>query len=549
MDVQKVTLADAYGNILTTAGVVSQEDGSEFVVGTSHATPVMGLYEAAPSTVDDGDVGVVGMTDDRALRVHVDNAGGGGEVEGDVAHDAADSGNPVKIGGVANTSTPSGVANGDRVNSWYSANGAAIVGGLATAGQDNTNAVHLAHTGGAVDRPGLAIAMYNGSTWDRVRGDTTNGLDVDVTRLPTAVENAFATIDTTPVLRVAVFDDDDNQITSFGGGSGGGGDATLAEQQTQTAHLSEIEGAVEALETAVTTIDTTPLLRVAVFDNNDTQITSFGGGEGGGGGTQWDDGDDIDTNSQGNLILGATGISGTARVIRVDDDGAVHIADGGNSLTVDGTVGVSGTVTVDGSGVTQPVSAASLPLPSGAATSAKQDTIIGHVDGIEGLLTTIDADTGGILTAVQLIDNAISGSEMQVDVVGALPAGSNLIGLVSAGHNTDAIYQGTTSRTVGRAIIDAATSGNNTLLAAQGASNKIRVHSLFLVSAGEVTVRFESGANGTALTGQMNLVANTGFVLPFNPLGWFETAANTLLNLELSAAVSVDGAFQYSVVQ
>lgn len=33
-------------------------------------------------------------------------------------------------------------------------------------------------------------------------------------------------------------------------------------------------------------------------------------------------------------------------------------------------------------------------LPTGAATSAKQDTIIGHVDGIEALLTTIDSDTG-----------------------------------------------------------------------------------------------------------------------------------------------------------
>jgi hypothetical protein len=37
---------------------------------------------------------------------------------------------------------------------------------------------------------------------------------------------------------------------------------------------------------------------------------------------------------------------------------------------------------------------------TGYATSAKQDTIIGHVDGIEGLLTTIDADTGTIATEV-----------------------------------------------------------------------------------------------------------------------------------------------------
>jgi hypothetical protein len=94
------------------------------------------------------------------------------------------------------------------------------------------------------------------------------------------------------------------------------------------------------------------------------------------------------------------------------------------------------------------------------------------------------------------------------------------------------------------AAIDAATSGDNTLLAAVSAK-KIRVLALFLVAAGRVNVRFESGAGGTALTGQMNLVANTGFVLPYNPAGWFETGSNTLLNMELSAAISCDGSLVY----
>jgi hypothetical protein len=72
---------------------------------------------------------------------------------------------------------------------------------------------------------------------------------------------------------------------------------------------------------------------------------------------------------------------------------------------------------------TMPVSAAALPLPSGAGTSAKQDTIIGHVDGIEGLLTTIDADTSALA-------GAVAGTEVQVDVLTlpALPAGNNNIG-------------------------------------------------------------------------------------------------------------------------
>ena len=76
---------------------------------------------------------------------------------------------------------------------------------------------------------------------------------------------------------------------------------------------------------------------------------------------------------------------------------------------------------------------------SGLSTHAKQDTIIGHLDGVEGkldaiettnnacqvLLGTIDADTGAIKTAVEILDNAISGNEMQVDVVSsALPSGA-----------------------------------------------------------------------------------------------------------------------------
>lgn len=94
------------------------------------------------------------------------------------------------------------------------------------------------------------------------------------------------------------------------------------------------------------------------------------------------------------------------------------------------------------------------------------------------------------------------------------------------------------------AVIDHAVSGDNTLVAAI-ASTKIRVLSLFLIGAAAVTVRFESGASGVALTGQMNVAANGGFVLPFNPSGWFETVAGSLLNLELSGALSVDGCLTY----
>ena len=50
---------------------------------------------------------------------------------------------------------------------------------------------------------------------------------------------------------------------------------------------------------------------------------------------------------------------------------------------------------------------------------------------LDALLDTIKGDTEAIETAVEILDNAISGSEMQVDVVAALPSGTNTIGSVT----------------------------------------------------------------------------------------------------------------------
>lgn len=94
-----------------------------------------------------------------------------------------------------------------------------------------------------------------------------------------------------------------------------------------------------------------------------------------------------------------------------------------------------------------------------------------------------------------------------------------------------------------RAVIDAANSGDNTIVAAV-AGKKIVVLHYQIVAEGTVKARFESGASGTALTGQMNLTTYSGANDRFD-YGLFETAVNTLLNLELDGAVSVDGYLTY----
>lgn len=102
------------------------------------------------------------------------------------------------------------------------------------------------------------------------------------------------------------------------------------------------------------------------------------------------------------------------------------------------------------------------------------------------------------------------------------------------------------TKTILRAAISAASSGNNTIVGAV-AAKKTKVLGLVIVPASAVTVAFQSGAGGTALTGTMSLAANEVFVLPLAMPGyhWFETAAATLLNMSLGGAVQVSGAIVY----
>ena len=55
----------------------------------------------------------------------------------------------------------------------------------------------------------------------------------------------------------------------------------------------------------------------------------------------------------------------------------------------------------------------------------------------DGALWVLDVNSAAIKTAVETLDNAISGTEMQVDVVAALPAGTNAIGKLAANSGVD----------------------------------------------------------------------------------------------------------------
>jgi len=245
---------------------------------------------------------------------------------------------------------------------------------------------------------------------------------------------------------------------------------------------------------------------------------------------------------------GITSIDGK---ITACNTGAVTVAasalpTGASTAAKQPALGTAGTasadvITVQGVASMTPILAT---VSQGTASSLKAEVVGTGTFAVQAVCTNAGTFAtqvdGAALTALQLIDNCISGSEAQVDVVAALPAGTNNIGDVD-------VLSFANGKTIKRAVISGATSGDNTIVAAV-ADKKIKVLSVFLIAATAVAVRFESGAGGTALTGVMSIGATGGFVLPppADPTNhWFETGVNTLLNMELGGAVQVSGAITY----
>lgn len=72
---------------------------------------------------------------------------------------------------------------------------------------------------------------------------------------------------------------------------------------------------------------------------------------------------------------------------------------------------------------------------SGASAVNIQDG--GNTITVDGTVAVTNSDITSIKTAVEILDNAISGSEMQVDIVASLPAGTNAIGKLAANSGVD----------------------------------------------------------------------------------------------------------------
>lgn len=115
------------------------------------------------------------------------------------------------------------------------------------------------------------------------------------------------------------------------------------------------------------------------------------------------------------LAPGQVAMAASLPVAIASNQSAVPITDNSGSLTVDSpqlpaALGAGGGIKVDGSGTALPVSVAT--VPSHAVTNAGTFAV---------------QESGAALTALQLIDNCIAGSEAQVDII-TVPAPLNVVG-------------------------------------------------------------------------------------------------------------------------
>lgn len=217
-----------------------------------------------------------------------------------------------------------------------------------------------------------------------------------------------------------------------------------------------------------------------------------------------------------------TSTDGDYGAIALDAAGRVGIADLGGTISIDDN---SSSITVDNGG-----------------TFATQESQLVADDAAFTVGTTKVYSAGFLAdeTATDSVDEGdVGAARMTLDrkqhVVAALESAEMRVAGVSVVPKF--------------AAIAAASSGDNTLVAAV-TSKKIRVLAMTVVAASAVNLYLTSAAGGTVIfggsTNKINLAANGGFVLPYNPLGWFENSSVTqALVLNLSAAVAVSGGLVY----
>jgi hypothetical protein len=116
--------------------------------------------------------------------------------------------------------------------------------------------------------------------------------------------------------------------------------------------------------------------------------------------------------------------------------------------------------------------------------------------------------------------------------------------VLSATAGSTVAFQRPTVSDLSEVIINAAASGNNTIVAGIAAQT-VRLFKLFLVCDAAVNLIMRDGA-ATNLTGTMVMLAGGAIVLDFDGEPWFTTSASNAFVINLSAAVGIRGRAYYT---
>ena len=169
------------------------------------------------------------------------------------------------------------------------------------------------------------------------------------------------------------------------------------------------------------------------------------------------------------------------------------------------------------------------------------------VSGAGGTSMTDDATftpaSSSITPAGFFADETAADSVDEGDIGAARMTLDRFVRVVS--EALDTVRAGGTSRAVTRTAVAATTSGDNVIVTNSNAGLSLRVYSLALIATTATSLYFTSDAGGTVIfggsTNKIGLAANGGFVLPHNPLGWFQTAANHDIVMNLDGTDIVSG--------
>lgn len=232
------------------------------------------------------------------------------------------------------------------------------------------------------------------------------------------------------------------------------------------------------------------------------------------------------------------------------DDITLNSGSGGATLATDDLSGIHYQrvkVTWGGDGTANDTTASN-PLPVAEqntvnvqeASALDVSAAVVSVDDNAGSLTvdgTVTADAGtGTFTVQEASAMDVSAATVTVDQT------DDEARLNGVSRKDVDPSDGATALTTKFAVVDVASSGDNTIVSAV-AGSKIRVLSVALVASAATTVQWQDGG-GANLSGGMQLAANGGYTLS-SDYGLFETGSGNALVLNLGSANSIDGHISY----